>query len=512
MQRVMSSPDPVTTHIGVLVVHGIGEQRRFEHVDGQVRQLVSALQARSGVQVTTEIRGTRSGAYQAASDTWDADGPVGVHVYEADSGRRTLIEFHEVWWADVNEPYSLMKQLRFWGWALSVWLYPDKKGSALSQAAHVTAPLEPGWGGQLKQAWVRTRLFGVAIVAVVAAASVGLLCFLAERLLKLQPPDILRIFVNYVAGVKLYNQKHRIGPGLPSKPQDFLDTGEEPPRVSVRRRMVRGLMKMAEGNYERWYVLAHSLGSVIAFNGLMETAYSWPGYFTRTQWDNAKDSQGPLWGDPKGDWTVLGQDTVPSRPVWLVGDALAYRSRIFHRLHGFLTFGCPLEKFAAVWPARVPLTKERAFRCGTQWINVYDPTDPVSGVLTSFTANDPNRCPTPENFGFAAGPVLLLSHTQYLRASKAHKGLADAVAEWLLTGNSGRMGQGPEWFAPSSSRHKRRKTLAWISWFLALGVLSAIGGVTYPLVFSAVRTTVCASTKHLESAGVPGMRFIQCRR
>ena len=33
------------TRIGVVVVHGIGEQQRFEHLDGQVRALVAALAA-----------------------------------------------------------------------------------------------------------------------------------------------------------------------------------------------------------------------------------------------------------------------------------------------------------------------------------------------------------------------------------------------------------------------------------------------------------------------------------
>lgn len=34
-----------TTRVGVLLVHGIGEQRRFEHLEAEVRQIVSALEA-----------------------------------------------------------------------------------------------------------------------------------------------------------------------------------------------------------------------------------------------------------------------------------------------------------------------------------------------------------------------------------------------------------------------------------------------------------------------------------
>ncbi|HUD59753.1 MAG TPA: hypothetical protein VMQ99_09655 [Acetobacteraceae bacterium] len=33
----------VVEQVGVILVHGIGEQRRFEHLDGQLRALIGAL-------------------------------------------------------------------------------------------------------------------------------------------------------------------------------------------------------------------------------------------------------------------------------------------------------------------------------------------------------------------------------------------------------------------------------------------------------------------------------------
>jgi hypothetical protein len=70
---------------------------------------------------------------------------------------------------------------------------------------------------------VFARLFGIAFIAVLAAASIGMFSFIAERVFKLKPPDLLRVFVNYVVGVKLYNQKRRFGSGFPGKENDFLD-------------------------------------------------------------------------------------------------------------------------------------------------------------------------------------------------------------------------------------------------------------------------------------------------
>ena len=44
MQGETAPPaEPLVTNIGVILVHGIGEQRRFEHLDTQLRFLIRAL-------------------------------------------------------------------------------------------------------------------------------------------------------------------------------------------------------------------------------------------------------------------------------------------------------------------------------------------------------------------------------------------------------------------------------------------------------------------------------------
>ena len=48
--------------------------------------------------------------------------------------------------------------------------------------------------------------------------------------------------------------------------------------------MVRTIADGARRRYDRWYILAHSLGAVVAHNGLMEPASSWPGYFDEVTW------------------------------------------------------------------------------------------------------------------------------------------------------------------------------------------------------------------------------------
>ncbi len=485
----------VPERVGVVVVHGIGEQRRFEHLDWQVRCIVAALQARPKAKVTVEITRGQTSVFQAQQDTWSSGASVRIVVADPNSAKLVHIYVHEVWWADVNEPYSFSKQLRFWFWGLTVWSYPGKAATTLATRASVRVPAVAGETTRNRffaRTWVRLRLLGVGFVAVIGAASIGMITFLADRLLNLRAPDFVQVFVNYVAGVKLYNQKIRLGAGFPPEHRDFLDNLNEPPRVSIRRRMIRTLVQMAEGltingakvDYDRWYVFAHSLGALVAFNGLMEAAYAWPGYFDEEFWGQLR-SRG-FAGPAQPHWPLPGphEMTMPARPVWASANEVAYKSKLFEKFHGLLTFGAPLEKFAAIWPARVPLSNELAFRTGTKWFNVFDPIDPVSGVLRSFDSHDPRCSPHPENVGYAAGDVLLLNHLWYMNGPYGTGTLADAVAEWLISGRSNHIsiGAGPRWFSPHSSRFRRRSLVAWAWWILAVLALTAAGSVVLPLV------------------------------
>ena len=188
-------------HVGVIVVHGIGEQRRFEHLDWQVRCIVGALRKRPNAKLTVEIAEAPIAAFHAEHDTWGSGPSVRVLLDDPQSGKLIQIHFHEVWWADVNEPYSLAKQLRFWLWGLTVWIYPGKIGTTLPTAGSVQMPRVAGrttWETLANKIWLRTRLSAIGFVAIIAAASVGMVTFLAEQVLNLRAPNIVRLFVNYV--------------------------------------------------------------------------------------------------------------------------------------------------------------------------------------------------------------------------------------------------------------------------------------------------------------------------
>jgi hypothetical protein len=487
--------------IGLVLVHGIGEQRRFQHLDGQLRDLIRALH---GLQllgridrVSVDISPGATAAFEAEQDTWNA-GPgasVSVVVEHALNGTReeTRLLVHEVWWADVNEPYSLAKQFRFWLWGLAVWSHPGKQETTLGTADMVEPPVVPG-----QQAlWDRCRLFMIGVFFTLVGYSIGTFTFLANRLLNWHTPDVLRVLANYISSVKLYNQRRRFGPGLFWLRDEFLDSVGEPPRVSVRRRMIRTIADVAGNDYDRWYVLAHSQGSVVAFNGLMETSYAWPGYLNEERWVRlcGKGLAGP--GDPN--MSPPSGTIMPRRPGWAQATDIAYRRLIFARFHGFLTYGSPLEKFAGIWPALVPISREVTFAEGIPWLNIYDPVDPVSGRLLAFQKQAVACCPRPQDLGYAASWWLLLAHLKYLTRRNDGADLATAAVEWFLTDttaafsrrNTGGWRLGT-WFRPlgaavagSTAQERVRRAIAWASWLAASGILVMLGAIVLPMMLDA---------------------------
>ena len=491
-------------HIGVILVHGIGDHKQFQHLDAEMRPLLDAIERWVKTQphysaggprnVTVEIAGGSSSAVQAERDTWNtkSGAPVRVIVRESENKIEHL-HIHEVWWADVDEPYSLWKQIKFWGWGLSVWNVGEKANFDLPEAEQTMALPEFTGGEKTSILWLRFRLLCVCNVFAMAGFSLGALVFFAKRLLSFDAPDIVKILVNYISAVKLYSQEKRSDGG-------FLDAYLEPPRVSIRRRMVRTIADAAHANYDRWYVVAHSLGSVVAFNGLMENARAIPNYLTEAQFRDLekglkdRNNPGAFHGDalagPKRDdgdeYVGSVAKMLPARPVWLKDNDVVYRDRLFSKFHGLLTYGSPLDKFAAIWPPRVPINwRETGLgEKPREWINVYDPTDPVSAKLDAFAAPKKAKANVvlePTNVAYAAHPLLLYSHLRYFDAEKDRSSLADRIIDWMMTGQSFSLPTDADKSLWLPAKNFWRSFRAISMWIIAYLILTVLGVLSLPL-------------------------------
>lgn len=426
--------------VGVIIVHGIGEQKRFEFLEGETRKIVDAIIAKYGAEqerrkVTPVLKTGASDQFLGAQENWVSRPDAPLHLLAKLPGQEIDIAFHEVWWADINETLTLSKQIRFWAWGLSLAGIATHNTPFLPGIVHTRPPANAGtltW-------WNRIRMGYISILFGFSACSIAVINLFLKRLSfrQILSTDVI---VNYLSAVKLYSQDQRAG-GSP------MDGPDEPPRAAIRRRMVRVMIDVAMQRYDRWYILAHSQGTIVAWNGLMETKETLPNYLDPDVWHALAGN--PLRGTGA---TIDTASMMPNRPIWVDDRSFINRDVLFERFRGILTYGSPLERFCALWSAMVPINRhEDPFPLGAEWVNVYDPTDPVGTLISDF---DPSPAPaardghtklTPHNFPCRSSPILLLSHICYLTTSRLSSFrlvndrphlLVNLVADWLLRGES----------------------------------------------------------------------------
>ena len=110
--------------------------------------------------------------------------------------------------------------------------------------------------------------------------------------------------------------------------------------------MVGVLVYMAMESDHRWYLLAHSQGTVLAFNGLMETQQALPNDLDQQLWQDCESAIGAITNAPLTPDEI--SKMMPRRPVWLRAEDGIDRRALFAKLKGVMTYGSPLEKFAVL--------------------------------------------------------------------------------------------------------------------------------------------------------------------
>ena len=413
--------------IGVLLVHGIGTNTPNQFLVDQTRKIVAAM----GEEVAAITVVSEPPIGNKVPDKYVVDYAANVVKVEAKTKgpnpSRLQLEFNEVYWADLGEKPTLVNQVKFWFWALSMWALAARDYSRLPGSKDMYQPN----GGRLRW-WDRLILGAYGVLFLLGSSTIGLLNVIADRL-KLPRVPISDILTAYLGDVMLYSQT--AGDDDPA-----VSDLAQPPRVAIRARMVDALVQFAmRKDFDRWYVLSHSQGTVLAYNGLMETAGALPNYLSQARWKMAQAS-----GLQEDQSKNVPELMLPRRPTWLKRKQGISREVLFKRLGGFLTYGSAIGKFHAMWPIIVPANAEKGtvFESRFQWINVFDPTDPVSGPLSAYARNASAGHDAgwiDRSIPYKAGPIWLLSHLQYLNYyspgyQRQAPLLATEVARWLMTG------------------------------------------------------------------------------
>lgn len=376
-------PDAMSTkkpaeRIGILLVHGMGEQQPGQHLSRHIHDLTKALMALPDV---------RDVQQRIVSTTPPC---IGLTIVQKGTARQSELtdktfEIREAFWADLDRPYSRSSRLRFWLWGLGQWatrpLTTDAVQNRLAGAQSMKPPRTSAKSteksSRQKTLYVRIRLFLTAYLVVsvlpvaklfgAILAKLGLASLLPG---KFRGGNIIRAVEDYLGDVKIYTDEK-----LAEAP--VLDAGDKP-RAAIRRRIYSSLLDMALGNYDRWYIVSHSLGSVLAFNMLMDTGASLINAATPEQIRELRKN---------GFLAAAAQPdrVMPRRPDWVGPHETICRKALFETLQGFVTYGSPLDKFAAIWPGIVAVNGEQGvFRADFEWINFYEQADFIGASLDAF--------------------------------------------------------------------------------------------------------------------------------
>jgi hypothetical protein len=235
----------------------------------------------------------------------------------------------------------------------------------------------------------------------------------------IRPINLFRTIFSYMSSVQLYQQRSgRKGGTLVDFDQSL--------RISIQRRFANGLVNMAERPYSRWYIMAHSLGSVIALKGLMYPDSGFARFMGYNRWHHSRFRFRRNAADV-GDYP-----DKPYKPTWLEASDGVDSALVLGGCRGFISWGSPLETFARTWRQMVHLRRHSALPKDFEWINLYDPVDVVASPLTSY--NNLSEKDRPLNFPCRSSILILSAHTSYFISAirNRHKRTAPTILQWML--------------------------------------------------------------------------------
>ncbi len=430
----------ITRQIGLLFVHGIGEQKRFEHLTSSVREFAELMHQADRTASVSII--DRTGDWKTPPGQPDSGSRAPITLTVTSTDRRIVYQCHEVWWADLADRSGILDTIGFWIWGLGQWAAPiflefdAMRAESAEEKSLVTMPPSAA-GRPYVEMKVRVSLMLTALAALFVLVTWSLGKRLITALGAAPSPTLI---VSYVGDVRTYEERATPGESAISDPG-------QPRRVGIRRRMVTEMVAMADRGLDSWYVVAHSLGTVVAYNGLTEIGHALPNYLPKEQWQTLDDAfktnpgNGTRLRPPKNLAKMM-----PARPDWLGEKDVINRPALFQNLKGFLTYGSPLEKFAAMWPRVIATATDRSdmarvFPEGCRWINLTAPHDPVSGRLESFRASKSGlpegATPHLETKSVPLDAAYVLAHIRYFIGSERNIESPAAaqrreVANWLL--------------------------------------------------------------------------------
>ena len=243
--------------IGVIVVHGIGEQKRFEFLETIATNIYKAAKQQNRSDAHISVRHGDQVPHSSPEPSW-RNAPVRIRWTKSDDSEIEL-SFREVHWADLDMRASFTRFIKLFSWAVGmagVRLYT--KGRVGSSSSN--GMCDPRQLKARQLVTTRILLFLTSLAFLLLIVSVGSIYWVLRRL-SIEAKWLRRligIIYDYLGDVKLYQD-------WSDRSDNRAETLGEKSRVSIRRRMIQTLVEAASdvesGALDGYFVLAHSLAA-----------------------------------------------------------------------------------------------------------------------------------------------------------------------------------------------------------------------------------------------------------
>lgn len=310
----------------IILVHGIGSQKPLEFLREFTNALCMWINWCAGGQGDDQLVARLQTLTEPSAER---GGQADIII-----GNTTRIRVYEVYWADLGQAPTtgLFKSLRFSGWIIQ----------ALFRPVALTLNARPGCDVKISTVFQSISLVILGFIFFILD-----LLTIAGRFVKRLSGMALavqRTLLAYAGDIRLYTSEEKQTFGQEVKDQI----------VDRFRQTLKRAHDPDEGN-DTIVIVGHSLGSVVAYDGL-----------TRDDYVN------PLDGN--------------SRPAW--PPATGYPP--VDKVVALFTLGSPLDKFNYFWPDRISMTPVTTASEGKRiwWGNFQDFLDPVGANLNAYYPKD----------------------------------------------------------------------------------------------------------------------------
>ena len=215
--------------VGLLVVHGIGDQNRGQHVQNVAESFVKALVLQYGNdKISVELPGL--------------NGDLTIHL--RDDNREATFDLVEMWWRDLGHQPRLSALIGFWLWAVSL---PGTRGLFRSAAQGRKNPENPSAIHSMVLPYDRLLLLLKTTYFFLLLSPIAMVVRLITIIPGVRQIPFIRSVFTYLSSVQLYQERRSTQPGT-------LVDYDQSRRMSIQRRLANLIVSMSEPDYDRWYI------------------------------------------------------------------------------------------------------------------------------------------------------------------------------------------------------------------------------------------------------------------